>query len=80
MEVLDIDDRVREIIYEGTITQLNHYLREINFASFRVAAIEKVTNGVTTVEEILRVIPRSALCNNSLSKDLTSQIKSARAK
>ena len=80
VEVLDIDDRVREIIYEGTITQLNHYLREINFASFRIAAIEKVTNGVTTVEEILRVIPRSALCNNALSKDLTSQIKSARAK
>jgi len=40
VELLDIDDTVREIIYEGT-TQLHRYLREINFASFRVAAIER---------------------------------------
>jgi type II secretory ATPase GspE/PulE/Tfp pilus assembly ATPase PilB-like protein len=75
VEVLDIDDTVREIIYEGTITQLNRYLKEIDFASFRKAAIEKVTSGVTTVEEVLRVIPKSALCSNSLSKDLTSHLK-----
>lgn len=68
VELLDIDDRVREIIYEGTITQLHRYLREINFASFRTAAIEKVTNGLTTVEEVLRVIPKSALHNKSLGK------------
>ncbi len=73
VELLDIDDTVREIIYEGTITQLNRYLREINFASFRLAAIEKIKSGVTTVEEVLRVIPRSALHNNSSVKDRTSQ-------
>ncbi|MBV9388777.1 MAG: type II/IV secretion system protein [Chroococcidiopsidaceae cyanobacterium CP_BM_ER_R8_30] len=61
MELLDIDDRVREIIYEGTMTQLHHYLRESGFASFRVAAIEKVVEGVTTVEEVMRVIPKNAL-------------------
>lgn len=61
MELLNIDDRVREIIYEGTMTQLHHYLRESGFASFRVAAIEKVVEGVTTVEEVMRVIPKSAL-------------------
>ncbi|MBV9389387.1 MAG: type II/IV secretion system protein [Chroococcidiopsidaceae cyanobacterium CP_BM_ER_R8_30] len=65
VELLDIDDRVREIIYEGTITQLHRYLRDINFASFRVAAIEKVTNGITTVDEVLRVIPKSALFGKS---------------
>jgi type II secretory ATPase GspE/PulE/Tfp pilus assembly ATPase PilB-like protein len=70
VELLDVDDRVREIIYEGTMTQLNCYLREVNFASFRVAAIEKVTTGVTTVEEVLRVLPRSALFNRpSLGKE-----------
>lgn len=78
VELLDIDDTVREIIYEGTITQLHRYLKEINFASFRVAAIEKVQNGLTTVDEVLRVIPRSALYN-SLSKDRTSHIKPVRA-
>ncbi len=78
VELLDIDDTVREIIYEGTITQLNRYLREINFASFRIAAIEKVTSGLTTLEEVLRVIPRSALCNKSLSKERPSHIKPVR--
>lgn len=70
VELLDIDDRVREIIYEGTMTQLHHYLKEIKFASFGVAARQKVTTGATTVEEVLRVLPRSAFCRNQfLGKD-----------
>lgn len=61
VELLEVDDTVREIIHEGTTTQLHRYLREIDYASFRTAAIEKVTSGLTTVEEVLRVLPRSAL-------------------
>ncbi len=61
VELLDIDDRVRELIYEGTMTQLNCYLKEINFTSFSIAAAHKVTTGVTTIEEVLRVLPHSAL-------------------
>lgn len=76
VEVLDVDDRVREIIYEGSMTHLHRYLQEINFASFRIAAIEKVTNGITTVDEILRVIPKSALYNKSL--DQNSSVESMR--
>jgi type II secretory ATPase GspE/PulE/Tfp pilus assembly ATPase PilB-like protein len=60
VELLDVDERVREIVYDGTITQLRHYLREINFASFAVAAAQKVTSGVTTMEEVLRVLPHTA--------------------
>ena len=61
MELLDIDDRIRALIYEGTITQLRRYLREIDFTSFRKAAIAKVITGMTTVEVVLRVLPRSAM-------------------
>ncbi len=61
IELLDVDDRVREIIYEGTTTQLRRYLREVEFDSFRIAAIDKVTKGITTVAEIRRVLPYSAL-------------------
>ena len=75
MELLDIDDTVREIIYEGTITQLHRYLKEINFASFHTAAIEKVATGLTTVEEVLRVVPRSALYGKSLGQDRTAKLK-----
>jgi type II secretory ATPase GspE/PulE/Tfp pilus assembly ATPase PilB-like protein len=67
-ELLDIDDRVREIIYEGTMTQLHRYLKEINFVSFGIAARHKVTTGVTTVEEVLRVLPRSAFARGQVGK------------
>jgi general secretion pathway protein E len=49
------------MIYEGTITQMNRYLNEIDFNSFRKAAINKLNSGITTSEEVLRVLPRSAL-------------------
>lgn len=65
VELLNIDDTVRQLIYEGTMTQLHRYLSQINFDSFRVAAIEKVTTGVTTLTEVLRVLPHSALSRKS---------------
>jgi type II secretory ATPase GspE/PulE/Tfp pilus assembly ATPase PilB-like protein len=65
IELLNVDDTVRQIIYEGTITQLHRYLSEINFDSFRSAAIEKVTTGATNITEVLRVLPYSALYRKS---------------
>ena len=65
VELLNVDDTVRQLIYEGTMTQLHRYLNEIKFDSFRVAAIEKVTTGVTTLSEVLRVLPHSALSRKS---------------
>lgn len=67
VELLEIDDRIREIMYDGTITQLHRYLYKIGFMSFRNAAIEKVLAGITTLEEVLRVLPRSALSRQSSS-------------
>jgi type II secretory ATPase GspE/PulE/Tfp pilus assembly ATPase PilB-like protein len=69
VELIDVDDRIRDIIYEGTMTQLQRYLREINYASFRKAAVEKVMAGLTTVQEVLRVLPRCALYNNHFASD-----------
>jgi type II secretory ATPase GspE/PulE/Tfp pilus assembly ATPase PilB-like protein len=66
VELLDVNDDVRRIIYEGSITQMNRYLSEIDFDSFRLAAIDKVTKGITTAEEVIRVLPRSALANRSV--------------
>ena len=61
IELLNVDDTVGDLIYEGTITQLHRYLRQSDFTSFRMAAIEKVTTGVTTIKEVVRVLPRSAM-------------------
>ncbi len=61
VELLNVDETVRQLIYEGTMTQLQGYLSQVKFDSFRMAAIEKVTTGVTTIEEVLRVLPHSAL-------------------
>jgi len=60
VEVLDIDDRIRELIYDGTMSQLHKYLQQTDFPSFGIAAREKITKGITTTEEALRVLPRSA--------------------
>ncbi|MCY6494268.1 GspE/PulE family protein [Leptolyngbya sp. GGD] len=68
IELLNVDEVMRQIIYEGAMTQLNHYLQEIEFDSFRVAAIEKITQGVTTIDEIKRVLPFSALHSRNRSR------------
>jgi type II secretory ATPase GspE/PulE/Tfp pilus assembly ATPase PilB-like protein len=75
IELLDVDDTVRQIIYEGTMTQLHRHLSEINFASFRVAAIEKVTTGSTTITEVLRVLPHSALYRKPTVRTPMSHMK-----
>lgn len=61
VELIDIDDTFRQLIYDGTITQINRYLNEIDFDSFRRSAIAKLNAGITTSDEILRVLPRSSL-------------------
>ena len=65
IELLDVDDMVRQLIYEGTMTQLHAYLNEVEFHSFRMAAIAKVAAGITTVDEVLRVLPHSSLHRRS---------------
>lgn len=65
IELLNVDDTVRQLIYEGTITQLRRYLHKIQFDSFRVAAIAKITSGVTTVAEVRRVLPHSVFFNSA---------------
>jgi type II secretory ATPase GspE/PulE/Tfp pilus assembly ATPase PilB-like protein len=70
IEMLNVDDTVRQIIYEGTMTQLHRYLHDIQFDSFRVAAIAKITQGTTTLEEVRRVLPHSAL-----SRKFTNEVR-----
>jgi general secretion pathway protein E len=60
-----VDDRVQELIYDGTLSQLKAYLRETGFVSFRASALEKIIAGLTTVEEALRVLHRNALRTRS---------------
>ncbi|PSR19003.1 type II/IV secretion system protein [filamentous cyanobacterium CCP3] len=60
VELLNVDDTVRQIIYEGTLTQLHRYLHKGGLESFRKSAIAKVSSGLTTMAEILRVLPYSA--------------------
>lgn len=59
-EVLDIDRDVRRLIDENVAIDFYPYLSDRNFTSFKTAAMEKLGNGITTVAEILRVLPRSA--------------------
>jgi type II secretory ATPase GspE/PulE/Tfp pilus assembly ATPase PilB-like protein len=70
VELLNVDDTVRHIIYEGTHSQLHHYLQKIGFESFRNAAIAKLTAGITTMSEIRRVLPASAFQSSPCSTEL----------
>ena len=67
IELLNIDDTVRHLIHEGTTLQLQQYLQAGQFYSFRQAAIEKVTTGVTTIDEVRRVLPYSALSRTEVA-------------
>lgn len=73
VEILNVDETIRQIIYEGSAIELQQYLYESDFVSFRIAAIEKITQGITTIEEVKRVLPFSALCHkpsrSSLGKE-----------
>ncbi|PSN20824.1 type II/IV secretion system protein [filamentous cyanobacterium CCP5] len=79
VEMLEIDDRIREIMYDGTITQLHRHLNKVGFMSFRNAAIQKVLAGTTTLEEVLRVLPRSALLRQAGSDPDYLQLISPKA-
>lgn len=61
IELLDVDDRVRQLIYQGTVTDLRQYLNRRGYISFRQAAIAKLDLGLTTPAEVFRVLPISAL-------------------
>lgn len=61
IELLDVDETVRHLIHEGTLPQVYRHLHANNFYSFQRAAISKVMEGITTVAEVRRVLPRSAL-------------------
>ncbi|EKU98975.1 type II secretory pathway, ATPase PulE/Tfp pilus assembly pathway, ATPase PilB [Leptolyngbya sp. PCC 7375] len=72
VELLEVDEPIREIIHSGNMIDLHRYLRETDFMSFRQAAIEKVFAGVTSIDEVFRVLPRSALrVTNSHPKRLS---------
>lgn len=72
VEILHVDDTVRQIIYEGTLTQLRRYLHKMGFESFRKAAIAKVTTGSTTMSEIRRVLPYSTFHRRAQPVDVNA--------
>lgn len=61
VELLDVDDAVRRLIYKGDQDALQAHLERVGFHSFRESAIAKVLQGKTTASEILRVLPRSSI-------------------
>lgn len=64
VELLDVDDAVRRLIYKADQDALQMHLQQVGFHSFRESAIAKVCTGKTTSAEILRALPRSSLIPN----------------
>lgn len=61
IELLNFDRPLRRKVPNSSTEDLYDYLHQTDFASFRLAAIEKITSGLTTTTEILRVLPDTAL-------------------
>lgn len=60
-EIIAVDDTLRNLITERqAASRLREYLRETGFADLPSQGRALVASGVTTAEEILRVIPRRA--------------------
>lgn len=64
VELLPMSSKVREFIYSGNLSVLRDYLDKGSFESFRMGAIDKLTRGVTTIDEVFRVLPMSAFCQS----------------
>lgn len=61
IELLHIDDYARQMIYEGNLLGLSQSLTPDRYHSFAQAARLKVLSGLTTVQEIERVLGRRFL-------------------
>ncbi len=62
VEMLEVDRSVKQLLNEAP----ERYLNSSNFHSFRDAAIDKITSGITTLDEVLRVLPEDALQDLSI--------------
>jgi type II secretory ATPase GspE/PulE/Tfp pilus assembly ATPase PilB-like protein len=61
IELLHIDDQTRQLIYDGNIVTLAKSIDPASYQSFAQAARLKVLQGLTTTEEVERVLGRRFL-------------------
>ncbi|MFN8968787.1 MAG: hypothetical protein ACK5XR_08670 [Pseudanabaena sp.] len=57
-ELLNVTPPVRKIMAEGNQSKLFEYLIEHGYESFFHSGRNKISTGITTLEEALRVLPR----------------------
>jgi len=58
IEMLVINDKLREIIaHGGEIVQIRNQAARDGLRSLRVSGAEKIANGITTIDEVLRAAP-----------------------
>ncbi len=63
-ELLNMTPQVRKIMSKGTQSQLIDYLTAHGYESFADTVREKISTGITTLEEALRVLPRQMFVND----------------
>jgi len=54
-EVMDVDEQVRELILSGgSAYELREKAHEVGMISLRMSGLQKIRDGVTTLEEVMR--------------------------
>ena len=66
-EIVPFDDAVREAVRDGTkIDEVRNYARGAGMRSMQEDALDKIVQGITSADEVLRVVPvemrRAAQC------------------
>lgn len=71
IELLNVEPPiVKQLIRENQMSKMQAYLNEIEFDSFRLAAIDKIMKGKTTVEELRRVLPYNSIRRSDAKSEL----------
>jgi type IV pilus assembly protein PilB len=57
-EIVPFDESIREVVREtGKIEEIRSYVRSLGIKSMQQDALDKIVQGITSVDEVLRVVP-----------------------
>jgi hypothetical protein len=60
-EIVPFDESIRSAVRDGAkIDEIRNYARNVGMKSMQEDALEKIVQGITSVEEVMRVVPLEA--------------------
>lgn len=78
-EIVPFDESIRDVVREGAkIEEIRSYVRSLGIKSMQQDALDKIVQGITSVDEVLRVVPMEArgslqcpVCRRRVTRNFT---------